>query len=425
MITESVHIEEPAFLARELPPARLGTALLGEEEAGLALEAIRSQRLFRYAYDLPAQEQGRMTARLESEVQEQAGVRYALGVTSGTAALEVALAALGVGPGDEVIIPAWSWISCFTSVVRVGALPVMAEIDETLCLAPVEIERKVTPRTKAVMVVHYQGVAADMNPILDVAKRAGIAVLEDCAEAPGASYFGKQVGSMGQIGIFSFQHQKCMTSGEGGLVVTSDDSLYERAVRMHDLGNYRPFHTNRKAAAGSPFCGGQYRMSELTGAVALAQFRKIPFLREHCRSLAMPLREAISEFPALRPRRIPDPGGDLGYETYFFAKSEAQRDEFVKRLDDLNVRCVRMTGTYGHYARPYCQNAAAHTPSASPFLGFETWPAPGYRPEDFPVTESLANTMVAVPVGVLHAIEDAQYMADAIKHVAKALGLKS
>src|SRR5690606_9302681 len=145
--------------------------------------------------------------------------------TSGTAALEVALAALDVGPGAEAIVPAWSWVSCFTAIVRLGALPVLAAIDETFCLAPGEITPLHTRRTKAVLVVHCQGVAADMAPLLDEARQARLPILEDCAQAAGASYHGRRVGSMGAIGIYSFQHQKSMSSGEGGMVVTSDPLL--------------------------------------------------------------------------------------------------------------------------------------------------------------------------------------------------------
>jgi len=419
---ENKQKEIPPPNLRDLPPARLGGALLGEEEIALAVATIRSQRLFRYAYDLPLAGQGPMTSTLEKEVAEASQTRFALGVTSGTAALEVALAALGIGPGDEVIVPAWSWISCFTSVVRLGARPVLAEIDDSLCLAPQEIARKKTPRTKAVMVVHYQGVAADMEPILAEARKAGLDVIEDCAEAAGASYQGHPVGSMGRIGILSFQHQKIITSGEGGMVVTSDAGLYERAVRMHDLGSYRAFHTLHHQPQGTSFCGAQYRMSELTAAVALGQFRKLSRLRNHCRKLAQPIQEAVREFSQCEPRHLPDPEGDLGFETYFFVPSDKQRDEFVKKMGELNVACTRMTGTYGHFARDYCKTEPTHTPAASPFALFETWPAPGYREVDFPQTMELSSRMVSIPIGILHNEADARYIADAIRHAALQMG---
>src|SRR5687768_18209920 len=149
---------------RPRPQLGLGAALIGKEEEDLVLQVLRNQEPFRYYGHDPAKPP-MMAANLEKEFAEKYGFKYALAVTSGTAALECALAALGVGLGDEVIVPAWSWISCFTAVVRVGAMPVLAEIDETFCLAPGEITRLATPRTKAVLLVHYQGVAADLEQI--------------------------------------------------------------------------------------------------------------------------------------------------------------------------------------------------------------------------------------------------------------------
>jgi len=243
-------------LRHQFPPLGLGVHLVGDEEKALVLQVLESKQLFRYNYRLPVEKQGPMAAALEREARETIGVKYALAVTSGTAALEVALGAMGVGPGDEVIIPVWSWISCFTAVVRLGALPVLAEIDDTFCLAPGEITRLKTDRTKAVMIVHYQGVAADMDPLLVEAEEAGVMVLEDCAQSPGALHHGKRVGSMGTMGIYSFQINKTVSSGEGGMVLTNDARLYERAVRMHDLGLFRPFHQQFLAPVEPHFVGG-------------------------------------------------------------------------------------------------------------------------------------------------------------------------
>ncbi|HWL50914.1 MAG TPA: aminotransferase class V-fold PLP-dependent enzyme [Chthoniobacteraceae bacterium] len=404
---------------RPRPKLGLGAALIGEEEEALLLQAVRSKRLNRY------QEEETLCAALEREVCERMGVKYALAVTSGTAALEVALAALGVGPGDEVIIPAWSWVSCFTAVVRLGALPVLAEMDESFSLASGEIRRLANERTKAVMIMHYQGVAAEMEPLLAEAREVGLAVLEDGAQSPGARYHGKAVGSMGDIGIYSFQIQKSITSGEGGMVVTSDPALYERAVRMHDLGFYRPHFNPNLEPRGSAFCGGQYRMSELTAAVALAQLRKLETIRSHCRRLSARIDSRIAELPGLTPRRIPDPEGDSGFEIYRFLPDRETAMAFRERLDARNVNCARMTGTYCQYARDYCKNRAVYTPAASPFARFETWPAQGYRPVDFPRTESLIGRFISLPLGVLYTDEDADHIAEAILETAQELGLSN
>lgn len=396
------------------PELGLGIQLIGKEEETLLLQVLRSKHLFRYAYDLAPEDQGAMVATLERETREMMGTQYALAVTSGTAALEVALAALGVGPGDEVIVPAWSWVSCFTSIVRLGARPVLAEIDESFCLAKGEIARLATPLTKAVMILHYQGVAADMDPLLTEARTAGIAVLEDCAQSMGAIYKGRRVGSMGDIGIYSFQTQKSITSGEGGLVVTNDARIYERAVRFHDLGFLRPHHALFVTPKVETFCGAQYRMNELTGAVALAQLRKLDKLREHCRRLNRRILARISDLPGLIFRQIPDPAGDSGIEIYFCLGSAEQARNFTILLHAREVNCTKMTGTYCQYDREYCKKKSTYHPASSPFNHFSEWPALGYRMEDFPRTEALVHRFVAIPMGALYTIEDADYIAEAV-----------
>ena len=401
---------------RPRPPMGLGAVLIGREEEELVLDVLRRKELFRY-YGRNREQPPPMAATLEREFREMVGARFALAVTSGTAALEVALGALGIGPGDEVIVPVWSWVSCFSAVVRVGARPVLAEIDETFCLAPGEITRLATPRTKAAIVVHYQGVAADMDSLLREADAAGVALLEDCAESPGVSYRGRPIGTLGPIGIFSFQYQKTITSGEGGMVITGDPVLYERAVRMHDLGLWRPYYAQTASAQVPAFCGGQYRMSELSAAVALAQLRKLPGLRAHCRRLQARIVAKIQGLPGTTLRRIPDPEGDLGFEIYLCLPTEETAVAFRQQLDARNVNCSKMTGTYAHYAREYCQTGHAHAPAASPFAQDREWPAPGYRQEDFPRTDALIRRFVALPLGALYTDEDADYIGDVVCHV--------
>lgn len=407
---------------RKIPSPALGWSLIGAEEEELVLQVLRSKSLFRY-YGPDPQNPPAMVATLEREAAALMGARYALAVTSGSAALEVALGALGVGPGDEVIVPAWSWVSCFTAVVRVGGKPVLAEVDASLCLAPGEITRLRTPRTKAVLVVHFQGVAADLDALLPEARTAGIALLEDCAESPGAYHRGRRVGSIGDIAIFSFQQQKTITSGEGGLVVTNDPRLHERAVRMHDLGQFRDFHARQISAAEPAFCGSQFRMSELTGAVALAQLRKVDRIREHCRRMTLHLRAQLAGLRGLTMRRIPDPDGESGFETYFWVASAELRDAFRARLKEAGVPCEQMTGTYAQYRRAYVATGLAHAPGASPFHGATVWPETGYRAEDFPRTEDLIHRFVVIPVGMAHTAADMDYIAGVIRTAHHELGL--
>jgi dTDP-4-amino-4,6-dideoxygalactose transaminase len=402
-----------AAALRPRPVPGLGACAIGAEEEALVLDVLRRREPFRY-YGFDPARPPPMAAQLEKEFREYIGTDFALAVSSGTAALEVAMAAAGIGPGDEVIVNAWSWASCFTSIVRVGARPVLAEIDDTLNIDPSEIGRLATPRTRAVIVVHYQGVAAEMEPIRHAAHQHSLFVIEDCAQSLGTRYRGRHIGTWGDVATYSLQANKVATSGEGGLIVTRDPRLYERAVRFHDLGNYRPYHAAIAPPKEPAFSGGQYRMSELAAAVALAQLRKVDAIRDHCRRLNARIVPRLAGLKGLALRRVPDPEGEFGFEIYFYLRDAALAAAFREKLDALNVNCGQRTGTYPQYNREYVKTGRAHAPAASPFRDFKEWPAPGYRAEDFPRTEDLTKRFVAIPLGWLYTEADADHIADSV-----------
>ena len=274
----------------------------------------------------------------ERELAQRMQTKFALAVTSGTGALTTALAALEVGPGDEVILPAWSWYACFNSIVMQGALPVFVESDTSFNIDPKDLLSKITPQTKAIMVVHTMGTPADMDQILAIAHERRIKILEDCAQSLGGSYHGKPLGSIGDIGIYSFQIAKTISSGEGGAVVTNDPLLFERATRYHDLGLLRPPH---QALLGhgqlEGLIGNQYRMSEFTGAVLLAQLRKLDTILAALRSHSRRVYEGIADLPELLLRQRPDPAGDTGSNIWLGFTTQALRDRFVTAMAAENV----------------------------------------------------------------------------------------
>src|SRR5689334_1362257 len=220
---------------RPLTGPNWGPQYYDEQEQGHLVDVLAARNPFRYNNPPDRSKVALFEAAFLARMQ----TKYALAVTSGTAALHTALAALEVGPGDEVILPAWTWYSCYNAVVQLGALPVFAEIDESFNIDPEDIEHRITPQTKVIMAVHLQGNPADMDRILPIARKHRIKVLEDGSQSVGASYKGKPLGSMGDIGIFSLQQSKTITAGEGGAVVTSDELLFERACRFHDVGGVR------------------------------------------------------------------------------------------------------------------------------------------------------------------------------------------
>ncbi|MGQ9574636.1 MAG: DegT/DnrJ/EryC1/StrS family aminotransferase [Thermoguttaceae bacterium] len=261
------------------------------------------------------------------------GVKHALAVTSGTTALYTAMAALEIGPGDEVILPAWTWYADYDAVVLSGALPVFAEIDESLAIDPGDIEHRITPRTKAIVPSHLQGGVADMDAILQIARQHNLRVVEDCAQCLGGRYKGKYVGAIGDLAINSFQLSKTITSGEGGAVVTNDSKLFERAVRFHDVGVLRsPYTESLRGGLLAAFASCNFRMNEFTGAVLKGQLQKLETICQRLRSHARKVREGIADLPGLKLRKMPDEEGDLGVTVFLDLGTRQRRDQFLRAL---------------------------------------------------------------------------------------------
>jgi 8-amino-3,8-dideoxy-alpha-D-manno-octulosonate transaminase len=250
-----------------------GAELIGKEEITEVMDVLETGVLMRYGFD--KERKGIFKVReFEEAFAQYCQAKYALGVTSGSSALKVALTAMDVGPGDEVICPAFTFLATYEAVIEVGAIPVMADIDETLNLDPDDIERKITPCTKAVIPVHMCGAPAHIDKIMAVARKHNLLVLEDNAQGCGGSYRGKKLGTFGDMGIFSFDYYKTVTTGEGGMVLTDNKDLSLRAEWYHDHGHDHNPNVGR-AMEGRTILGFNYRMNELQGALGLAQLRKL------------------------------------------------------------------------------------------------------------------------------------------------------
>lgn len=292
-----------------LPLEFPGIHHMGEEEIDAAVRVLRSRSPFRYyGVDLQGEVEG-----FESDFAKFLDVKHCLAVNSGTGALHVALAALGVGPGQEVIVPAYMWVSVIAAVVNLGAIPVLADIDDTFCLDPNSVEAKITPRTAGVIAVHMSGAPADVEAISAITRKHRIFLLEDCAQCSGGSIRGKKVGTFGQMAIFSFQMNKNMTAGEGGCVATNDEHLYNRAVACHDTGYARDAN-GRAMFERHDLClwGRGYRMDEMRASILRVQLRKLPNIIDRMRTSKYRIREELKKFPQVTLRRIVDEAGDTG-----------------------------------------------------------------------------------------------------------------
>ncbi len=337
----------PAVRKTPLPGPYPGALLIGREEEKLVLEVLRSKSLFRYyGPEVPGK-----SAEFERRFAARIGSRHALALNSGTSALKCALHAVGVGTGDVVLVPAFSYVATADVVLALGAHPVFVEIDESMTLDPVDLRRKLAegtgPKPKAICVVHLFGVAADMDPILKIAREHAIPVIEDCAQSCGTMYRGQTVGRLGAVGIFSFQLNKVITAGEGGAIVTDDAALYDRAVRLHDHGNHRG-----NEAAGSPCIGEGLRVGELNAAVLLAQLGRLDDILSRMRVAKRFLLERLAEVPGLELTRVPDPEGDGGVSLTFLTESAARTERVVAALNAEGIRVLRQYGGRLLYVQP-------------------------------------------------------------------------
>ena len=280
------------------------------------------------------------------------GASYAHAVTSGTAALKVALKALKVGPGDEVITQTHTFVATVEAILECGATAVVTDVDWTLNMDPEDLARKITPKTKAVIPVHMFGVAARMDEIMAIARKRGIAVLEDTAQACGGTYRGKTLGTIGDAGTFSFDHGKLLTTGEGGMVVTNNESLYRGARIYADHGHEdNPALPRGEDTRSLP--GFNYRMMELQGAIGIEQLKKLPGSLAKHRANKASLKQAIQAIPGqpLRFREVPDPAGDNGDALVFFLETPERAKQVARTLQQKGIGFKNLPDALNwHYA---------------------------------------------------------------------------
>ncbi len=299
----------------------------GQEEIDAVAEVIRSRQWFRVGD--PAKGHLQQVVRFEEEWAAKMGADYAvLMCGGGTAALVCALAGAGIGPGDEVIVPAYTWMASATSVLTVGAIPVLADVDETLGLDPEALKRRIGPRTRAVIPVHMAGRPAALEPILTVARESGIKVIEDSCQMVGGTYRGKRTGTWGDAGAYSFNYYKIISAGgEGGCLVTSDRDLFERAFIYHDSGAaFRP----KAGELRTPiFVSQQYRADEVMGAIARVQMQRMDGIIGDLRRWRAVIADGVADGDKVREAPSNDPEGDCGVMAAFQFPDEARARRFV------------------------------------------------------------------------------------------------
>ncbi|MCK9524805.1 MAG: DegT/DnrJ/EryC1/StrS family aminotransferase [Limnochordia bacterium] len=314
----------------------MGSEELGAEEKNKVLQVLEKKRIFRYlSVGLESSE----CSALESEYRSFLGTNYALAVNSGTSALICALVACGVGPGDEVMIPAYTWVATAAAVTIVGAVPVLCEIDETLTLDPADMARKITARTKAVIVVHMRGISAAMDEIMSLARKYDIRVIEDAAQANGGMYQGRMLGSIGDIGCFSLQQSKVITTGEGGMLVTNSEELWQRAVLYHDGAGYQFRFIERKVPA---FPGQNYRLTELQAALSHGQLGKMPRILQRTKSNKQRIISELKKQPKIQLSPVFGTENDLGLSLIFYVLDGQQAHGVAEALTAEGIQAAQI-----------------------------------------------------------------------------------
>jgi dTDP-4-amino-4,6-dideoxygalactose transaminase len=297
---------------------------IGAEELEAATRVITSKNLFRYygVGDGPTEVEA-----FEREFAEHLGSRYALCVNAGSSALICGLIGAGIGPGDEVIVPAYTWNATANSVLACGALPVLAEVDDSLTLDPEDVVRKLTPRTRALLPVHMRGAPADMDALCSIAKEHNLAIVEDVCQAAGATFRGRRLGTFGNAGAFSLQFNKIITTGEGGVMITDREDLYDLAIDVQDCAG-----SVRRGVGLPRFAGWNFRATELQGAIGRVQLSRLDGLLARMRENHAELSERVAMLPGLTLRRSTDDGGDAGICLIAFATTAAAAADAVAAL---------------------------------------------------------------------------------------------
>jgi 8-amino-3,8-dideoxy-alpha-D-manno-octulosonate transaminase len=351
-------------LKLQWPAPYPGAHWLDQREDRAVLDVLHKRALFRY-YGV---KKPKHVEALEATARAFYGVKYALGVNSGTGALFTAMTALGIGPGCEVVLPAFFWVATVGAVVHANAIPVLCEVDDSLCMDPHDLEKKITSRTKLIVPVHMAGAPCDMKAILAVARRHQIPVLEDCAQANGGTFAGRKLGTFGTLGMFSLQWNKNATAGEGGLLVTNDAKLYERCVAAHDLGI--PWVKGAPCETGTVMWGAGRRMNELTGAVGAVQLKKLPAIIRRMRASKRRIKALLEGIPGLAFRRHNDEAGDSGPFLIFLLENDAKAKATVQRMQDAGLNTAVRLADYGLHIYsniPQLVNQVPLSPAGNPW----------------------------------------------------------
>ncbi|MFC6063269.1 DegT/DnrJ/EryC1/StrS family aminotransferase [Streptomyces ochraceiscleroticus] len=370
-----------------------GYAFFGDEERANVQQVLNtwSRTTAAHSYPLGDLTQTRL---FEEEAARRLASPYCLSVNSGTSALLTALAALDIGPGDEVIVPGYLYVASVAAIVHCGATPVVAEIDETLTLDPADVRARITPRTKALMPLHMLGAPCDMAALLGIAEEHGLLVLEDAAQACGGTYRGRPLGSFGRAGAFSLNMFKVVTACDGGFLLAADERTFQRAYGFHDHGWF-PYRAEE--GPGDRMLGLNLRMTELTAAVARAQLDRLDTVLARTRAQRDALAALIPPRDGVVRRPSHDPAGDCATVLVHLFEERAAAEAVAKRL---GTKTLLHSPKHYYGGLPELRALAAGDTGPCPSRRPEAaWRRQDFRPGALPRTDDVLGRAVALTVG--------------------------
>lgn len=406
-------------------PMYPGGLEIGDDEKKEVMEVLDNKYLFRYygPSNMPSK-----VRTFENEFKKKMGSPYALATSSCTGALISSLVACGVGPGCEVLVTGYTFFASCASIVAAKGIPVICEVDETLTIDPADIEKKITPATKAIVAVHMRGVPCNMDAIMAIAKKYDLRVIEDCAQAVGATYKGQFVGTFGDCGCFSFQYHKTITAGEGGMILCKDARIYDRCCSYHDTAAcWRPDRFAEQRFEGELFCGSNFRMGELAGAVMCAQLRRLDGLNALMRDHQKRIINQIKDTKGIKVRPCNDPEGDTGICLMFYLDSAEKVGPFCDALKAEGVNCAGVFNSgipdwhiYAHWKHVIQKKAPSDVccPWECPY---HKEPEVQYATDMNPKTLEYLGRVVHLDIPAQMSDEDCDMIAKAINKVAAVL----
>ena len=376
-------------------PGGPGSYVLGEDEKKELMDVIDGWYLFRYGSEESAGFKSKVV-KFEKEMAKIHNLKHFIATSSGTGSLICCLKALSIGAGDEVIVPGYAFIACVSSIILCNAMPVLAEVDESLTLDPTKIEELITPRTKAIMAVHMLGNPCDMNAVTAIAKKHKLHVIEDCCQSVGASYKGERVGNYSDIAAYSLNVFKIITSGDGGAVGTNDDMLYERAFGFHDQG-HKPARMGVEVGNRS-IVGMNMRMNELSGAVALAQARKLDNILATLRAKKAKLKGMLTGLPNFKFRKINDEAGECATLLTLIFDTADLAERFAEKIGS---KPISYSGWHVYNNMEQVLNRVTGTTANCPY-GCPRFPTQrDYKKHMLPQTDDILSRAINISIGVV------------------------